>query len=122
MMGRWAVTCKECGLRHTWTGPQFPVPGCPKCKPAKAKGKAESNTLDASDIDQDQNIREAHEQCNRIIEMAEEVPDPGIDFAIGVAESTEGIRDTIQKTQRVTRNQQEALDNMEFGLTRWLKH
>lgn len=122
-MGRWATTCKDCGLRHTWTGPQFPVPDCPKCKPQKnGQGKGKGTLNAADDSDRKFDLGEALEKCERIIEMTEEVPDPGIDFAIGVREQTEGIYDTIERTQRVTRHQKEALDNMESGLSRWLEH
>lgn len=123
-MGRWATTCNECTTRYTWKGSSFPVPPCPKCQPKKgntADGQGK-RTLNAADDDaRKADVDEALEQCERIIEMTEDVPDPGIDFAIGTRETTEGIQDTIERTQRVTKNQQEALDNMESALGNWLR-
>lgn len=65
-------------------------------------------------------VEEAKEQCERIIDIAEnEMPDRGADFAESVAEKTRKILETIEAGDCVTRHQLTALENMEGGLRRW---
>jgi hypothetical protein len=118
-MARWAFTCRICKHRYTYAGAMTPVPPCPKCHPEKPK----KNTLDARDDQRRKSaVEEALEQCDTIAAMCEEVPERGADFAIGVAEKAADIRLTIERMQVVTRFQQDALDNMEAGVSRWLDH
>lgn len=120
-MARWAFTCRKCGHRYTYSGAMHPVPPCPKCHPAKPAAKG--NSLDARDDDRRKSaVLEALEQCDRIAEMVEDLPDRAADFGIGVGEKTADIRLTIEQMQTVTSNQQDALDNMEAGVSRWLDH
>lgn len=74
--------------------------------------------LDSSDSGTD--WQTAIEQCNRILGMCEEMPDAGYDFAQSVHEKTEDIATWIETHKSVTGKMQEALDNMESGLSNWL--
>lgn len=62
----------------------------------------------------------AIEQCDRIFDKCEEVPERGEDFAYSVMEKVESIRESIEKSERVTQGQLTALENMESGVDRWL--
>jgi hypothetical protein len=64
---------------------------------------------------------EAIEQCERIMEKIHDVPEAGEDFAASVSEKVDSIWQWIEEHGRVTPKQQEALDNMESGLDRWLE-
>lgn len=61
-------------------------------------------------------------QCEEIINMTGDVPCVGQDFAESVAEKTKAIADNIEQRDRVTEGQQDALDNMQTGVTAWLEH
>ena len=63
---------------------------------------------------------EACEQCERIIEKCDEMPSRAEDFTESVREKVQGIWGTIEVSEEVTENQQNALDNMEAGLDKWL--
>lgn len=113
---RWSITCPACKQKITWVGPKLPVPPCPVCFPPKRQ-----QTLDAADDQRRKwDVAAALEQCERIIEACEDLPERAEDFGMGVMEQTEGIQATIEETKRVTEKQQEALENMEAGVNRWL--
>ena len=63
--------------------------------------------------------RDAIEQAERIIGMAAGLPDAGSDFGESVAEKCRSIIDWINDRGEVTRSQEESLDNMENGISRW---
>lgn len=113
---RWSIKCGKCNQKYTWVGAKLPVPDCPVCHPTK-----HTQTLDAADDQRRKyDVAAAIEQCERIIEACEELPSRAEDFGIGVAEKTAEIQATIEESKRVTIGQQEALDNMEAGVNRWL--
>lgn len=64
-------------------------------------------------------VKLAIEQCERIIDMTDELPEAGWDFGESVAEKCRDIWKNIEKHNRVTEGQQDALDNMEDGVSRW---
>lgn len=64
--------------------------------------------------------RDALEQCNRIAELCDDIPERGEEFADSVREKAENYASWIRKNKEVTRRMQEALDNMEAGVNRWL--
>lgn len=70
-------------------------------------------------------VKEALAQADRIYEMCETVAgydrDDAWEFANGVKEQTEGIAKTIEERWDVTENQQIALDNMESGISAWIR-
>lgn len=66
-------------------------------------------------------VAEALKQCDRICEMCEEVPERGEEFAMSVSDGVAEVAETIEAQQRVTADQQRALDNWESGVSRWLR-
>lgn len=70
-------------------------------------------------------IIEARETINRIVEMCDEVGNydstDAQDFASSVQEKAESIGIWIDEHGDVTEKQQEALDNMESGISRWIR-
>jgi hypothetical protein len=60
-------------------------------------------------------------QAISIMEMCEEVPSTGKEFAQSVADRTADIAANIERNMRVTPGQQDALDNMERGVQGWLR-
>ena len=65
-------------------------------------------------------VQNAIEQCERILEMCDEVPDRGEEFADGVRERTQSIFEWIEENRHVTDAQITALENMESGVSRWI--
>jgi len=72
-----------------------------------------------SDEESESDADEAIEQAERIIEMTNELPVAGSAFGDSVAGKCEEIAANIRKFRRVTESQQNALDNMESGVSRW---
>ena len=70
-------------------------------------------------------VAEALEQVERIVVMCEHVADydnsDASDFASSVQGKTEDIERTIEERNHVTPAQAEALDNMESGISRWIR-
>lgn len=83
-----------------------------------------SATSDDSDDqpgnDDDNYSEEAAEQCDRILDLCEELPSRAEDFGLSIIDKVESIRDWIAANKHVTDAQQQALDNMEAGVRRWL--
>lgn len=65
---------------------------------------------------------DAVEQCERILEMLDDLPDEAEEFASSVGEKVESIMEYAKSRQRITEGQQTALDNMEAGCQRWLEN
>jgi hypothetical protein len=111
--GCWATTCKVCRKRYRWDGPMVPVPKCPYCHPAA--------TPAALELPPD--VREVLDQAEEILRLCdEEMPEAGYDYAESVAEQTEAIMATIQKSNRVTPRQAQAIANMLAGVEAWIHH
>lgn len=72
------------------------------------------------DSEADADWMEAIEEIDRALRNAEDIPEEGEEFADGVTETLEDIRQTIERTQRVTDRQWEAVQNMASGISRWL--
>lgn len=106
--GRWAATCKN-GHRYTWDGPMVPVPPCPIC----AKQKERPGTSD--------DVAEAIAIAAEIQALAEELPDEGEEFGDSVINKAASIAANVEKHQRVTAGQMEALKNMLDGVQRWFE-
>jgi len=68
----------------------------------------------------DMTVDEAMELVDEIVALADDVPDRGADFAESVREKSLSIGETIERTDRVTEAQAEALENMRNGLLRWM--
>ncbi|NLX99047.1 MAG: hypothetical protein GXY83_23140 [Rhodopirellula sp.] len=66
-------------------------------------------------------VREALQQCVRILSLCEEVPERGEEFAGSVADGVREVAETIEEQNRVTADQQRALDNWEAGIAAWLR-
>jgi len=60
------------------------------------------------------------EQAEKIIELTEDLPDKAMEFGESVADRCQGIAGTLEVSNRVTKAQQEALDNMEAAVRKWL--
>ena len=65
---------------------------------------------------------EVLEQCDNILASCDEIPEEGEEFTLSVSEKVESIRDWCKAHGGVTEAQQQALDNMEAGVDRWLRH
>ena len=63
----------------------------------------------------------ALEQCDSILEMCDEVPEKGEDFAESIRTKVESIASWISENEHVTPAQQQALDNMERAVSRWVE-
>lgn len=68
----------------------------------------------------DMTVDEAMELVDEIVALADDVPDRGADFAESVREKSLSIGETIERTDRVTEAQAEALENMRNRLLRWM--
>jgi hypothetical protein len=67
------------------------------------------------------NVDDAIQLADEILADIPDVPERGAEFAESVAERTSSIKAWIEKNQWVTDRQSAALENMRFGLDRWLK-
>ncbi len=91
---------------------------------AMVRAEIERRTREASppvpelDTDAADEIVAVLEQCDRIIDAAEDVPDRCTDFALSVIEKVASIKEWAEKRGSVTEKQQQALDNMEEGIER----
>lgn len=116
---------KECGVTplqmSQWTETQITEKPDFVCSKPKAGGIRLSAKGVESDVDEQKHVEDAKEQCERILEKAEEIPDAGYDFAESVSEKCSSILVYIEKFKRVTPQQREALSNMEYGVDRWLR-
>lgn len=70
-------------------------------------------------------VEKACDQCDEILRMINEdlstrAWDKGGDFFESVKEGVEDMRDTIVEHDRVTENQQQALDNWQEGVGKWI--
>jgi hypothetical protein len=130
---RWFFTCPTCTTRYSWTGPQQPIPPCPKCKAAleavaaaqqakPAEQPAATKTGVRIPLAGEQDlVTDALGLCEEIESLAAEVPEAGEDFAMSVLEKANDIQATIEETKRATRAQVQALENMRDGLSRWIR-
>jgi len=60
-------------------------------------------------------------QCARILQMVSQLPDRAADFGDSVSEKVYDMQAWIEDNNHVTAAQQDALDNMESGVERWLQ-
>lgn len=91
-------------------------------EPAKPKRKPITVAMESDDTP---TVAEAQEQIERIVEMCEQVGEyssaDAQEFAESVQEKAELIGITIEDRNHVTKKQAEALDNMESGISRWIR-
>lgn len=66
-------------------------------------------------------VASALDQCEHIIDLVGQLPDAGFCFGSSVEEKVRDIAETIERTQRVTDGQFDALDNMQAGVERWIR-
>lgn len=66
-------------------------------------------------------VTESVEQCLRILELLDELPEAADEFAGSVRESVNSMMRWLQENRRVTDRQQQALDNWEAACGRWLE-
>lgn len=59
---------------------------------------------------------EAVDQCDRISDACEEVPERSEDFASSVMERVQDMRESIVRNDRVSPKMEAALDNMEAAI------
>lgn len=65
-------------------------------------------------------VEDALEQGERILELCDEMPERGEDFADSVSAGCREVMAMIEERNHVTADQQRALDNWEDGLSRWI--
>lgn len=80
-----------------------------------------SREQDDSDDEKQSDADKAAKQCDRILDLCDELPSRAEEFGESVREKVQSIRDCITQNGHVTDAQQEALDNMEAGVERWLR-
>lgn len=90
----------------------------PTAKPVKPAKPSTPQTIDIPAAD---GWEEAIEQCEAILLSVDDLPERAEDFGISIAEKVNDIKAWIEKNEHVTEAQQEALDNMESGVARWLE-
>lgn len=76
---------------------------------------------DPEDLMENDEAIEAVEQCDRILEACEDVPERAEDFATSVMEKVESMREWIVKHDRVTPKIAASLENMESAIDRCLE-
>ncbi len=74
------------------------------------------------EVPQSERVRDALELCDDILYLAVEVPEEGEEFASSVSESCREVQETIERTNRVTDKQFEALENWLQGLRAWVRN
>jgi hypothetical protein len=82
--------------------------------PRKKKKKASAAGMPSE-------AEEALNQCDHILELCDEVPEKGEDFAESVREKVESIAEWIRENEHVTDAQKDSLNNMERGVSRWIR-
>jgi len=83
-----------------------------------ARGKETRLIVPGSDIG---DIDDAMLLVELILELADNIPEAGEDFAMGVCDTTQNIAKTIEEKGFVTEKQMEALENMQTGLLKWVE-
>lgn len=73
-----------------------------------------------ADYEMDTEWQDRLDQCARILEMVDELPERASDFGESVGEKVADMAKWIEANKTVTEKQREALDNMESGAERWL--
>ena len=118
----WAHTCKGCGARYTWKTPKAPIPACPKCKKRPEFGsRAEANLgVRFTGKTDAESTEEALEVFEEIKALYEQMPEAGQEFADDVLGRSQDIASNIEKHNRATESQLDALRNMRDGLSRWI--
>lgn len=86
----------------------------------EAAGEAVEREVVAELVDEPADLEEL-EQCDRILALCDDVPERGEEFAESVRGKVESIRDWIEEHGEATEAQQQALDNMEEAVGRWIK-
>ena len=69
-------------------------------------------------------VKSASEQCDRIVEtideLDEETRDKSAEFFESIREHVVEVQETICESDRVSDKQQQALDNWEKGVNKWV--
>lgn len=82
-----------------------------------------SRNSETGSEDEDEEFTEwetALETCDEILSDCDDIPENGKDFAESVREKVENIKEWIVNNGAVTDNQLNALENMKYGVERWL--
>lgn len=117
----WAFTCKGCGHRYAWKTPKAPIPACPKCNKRPESGsRAEANLGIRREKTDSDYVEQADEIFEEIKMLYEDMPERGQSFADDVLEKSQDIMKNIEKHERATEAQIDALTNMRDGLSRWI--
>lgn len=66
-------------------------------------------------------VKEANDLAEELLKRCEELPERAADFYESVTDKVRGIRETINKYNKVTPRQESALENMYAGVERWLE-
>lgn len=115
------LSCGAATAKTNGTKPHSPKVNGRKMEPVNPVKPVEVET----EVPSARAVKQAQNQIERIIEMCEEVAEydnsDAWDFANGVREQTEAIAATIEERGDVTERQQDALDNMESGIGRWIR-
>lgn len=67
------------------------------------------------------NSIEAVELCDEILDSLGELPEAAASFSESIEEKVSSMKETIQKSDNVSPNQEKALVNMKEGVQRWLE-
>lgn len=84
-------------------------------------GSAQTQRTEATVLVTDGEARDALDIADEILENIDQLPSRAEGFAESVEEKAQGIRDDIEKRNRVTGSQLTALENMLEGVRSWLE-
>lgn len=66
------------------------------------------------------NWEEFVEECDRVLDRIDDLPERAEDFADGVREKIEGMRSWSTENEHVTEAMSDAVENIDGGVGRWL--
>lgn len=120
-MARIYYKCPKCGVRTAVAAFMRPWPPCDKCvKKEQEAGRRSPQVVPKAAATLTEEVQDALAQAESIMEMIDELPDRAADFGESVGDSVREVMETMERLNTVTTKQQQALDNWESGVGRWI--
>ena len=99
-------------LSHERFADKLDLPCCDRNQRAREREQVAAAGTDADD---------AIGELQEIIEMCDAVPDRGRDFADSVADGARSMIATIERSRRVSADQERAISNWHDGVSAWIE-